>query len=110
MCVDANILTLEERRICLSALLLIGLLKGDIYCPRFLNQIPISCPRILTRSALPFYPPFAKNNIFLASPLCRILNICNYIADNSTDLDFFGYNHHTSRSANVLATLLVSLR
>ncbi|CAG5073855.1 Protein of unknown function [Cotesia congregata] len=110
MCVDANILTLEERRICASVILLLGLLKGDIFCPGFLQQIPISVPQVSTRSALLFYPSIARNNISMASPLSRILNICNYIAENCNDIDFLSYNQHSSGSTNVLATLLTSLR
>ncbi|CAG5084225.1 Protein of unknown function [Cotesia congregata] len=74
ICVDANLLTLEERRLCTSILLILILilLHGAIDCPKLLALIPISVPARNTRSALSFYTPPATNNLVRSAPITRL--------------------------------------
>ncbi|CAG5074032.1 Protein of unknown function [Cotesia congregata] len=108
MCVDTNLLTLEERRICASILLVSGLLSNEIDCPRLLELIPILVPQRNLRSDQPFYPPRQRSNFILTSPINRLINACNYIVQQNSDIDLLGYQ--TRCSANALASIIINSR
>lgn len=108
MCVDANLLTLEERRICASILLISSILCNEIECPKLLEQIPILVPHRSLRSDQPFYPPRNKSNFSLSSPINRLIKACNFIVQQSNNIDLLDFASRTSASA--LATIIVNSR
>ncbi|XP_044597272.1 uncharacterized protein LOC123273866 isoform X1 [Cotesia glomerata] len=108
MCAETNLLTLEERRICASVLIMTSILSNNIECPRFLEIIPIQVPQRLLRSDQPFYPPKIKNNFTSSSPLYRMIDACNTIVRQSNNFDLLESSSSISPSA--LASLVVNTR
>lgn len=75
LCARFNLFTLEERRIVVAIMFIVKLVRGNIDCPQFLEQLPFRLPSVNSRYHVPFYLPLASSSLLLASPLYRA---CNY--------------------------------
>lgn len=76
LCDRFDFFTLEERRIVTSIVFIIKLLRGNIDCPQFLQQIPLRVPIRGSRYHVPFYLPLSNSCLLLSSPMYRA---CNFV-------------------------------
>lgn len=74
-----DLLTLEERRVVLSMLFVIKLIRGSIECSEFLAELPLRIPTRRSRHRDFFYmpPSLSRLTVYRASPLFRACDSIN---------------------------------
>lgn len=77
LCNDFYVLSLAERRNLTAIIFLVKVMRGNVDCPGFLEQLPFRVPVGWSRCQVPFYLPFANSMILINSPLYRACNLVN---------------------------------
>lgn len=79
LCNRFGVLSLAERRNLTAILFLVKVLRGNVDCPGFLEQLPFRVPVGGSTYQVPFYLPFSKSMILINSPLYRACNLVNQL-------------------------------
>lgn len=80
-----KLIKLTKRRLGTNAIFGLKILKGIIYCPTILSEIPIRLPST-TRSTLPLYQQNINSVYKEKAPIQRIITAINYLSENSNNI------------------------